>query len=523
MRRQKCADGFQDMMSDENSPIIDFYPRDFALDMNGKKQDWEAVVKIPFINEERLLRAMAARDNRLTSEEKSRNTSGVLSTQFVYDESKEDTYPSSLSGFFPDIVKSHCAVTPFHLPTLGDGIELVLGLLDGVHLGASALSGFPSLETLPHQGALGYQGVNVFQADSRNQSMVITLTAKHDRGKTSDIAKQLLGKRSFHSWPYLHEGMVVAVSDDMFRYELQQIGRSTKVVSNPHNHFQAIAWKKAADNAEHHNAKRFAIIIGNVDIVLHIRPLKGLKRLDTGALVKDYEAPEKEIIQPLQLAVQQVTFEDERYLEKNAPPMAAEFPVGERVIFLGGMAYGTAAQVVSTTDTSLDISIAYFPSESKENAEFTRVVSRRAAGTYFPSHVLSRRLHMSALALSRITSTLLVLLEDGSKTNIGLSLKFEGKGLKVLGYSKRNDRGWEYSEKAARAIEKYKTAFPEPFSHLENRSSDIVTSAELCPTAEDPDKVIKEMKRWLKQEDLIDLETVSLFAEQLEKVCLLNS
>jgi 5'-3' exoribonuclease 1 len=47
-------------MYEETSPIIDFYPTDFALDMNGKKQDWEAVVKIPFIDQERLLRVMAS-------------------------------------------------------------------------------------------------------------------------------------------------------------------------------------------------------------------------------------------------------------------------------------------------------------------------------------------------------------------------------------------------------------------------------------------------------------------------------
>ena len=46
-------------MYDPNSPILDFYPLEFELDLNGKKQDWEAIVKIPFIDQDRLLKAMA--------------------------------------------------------------------------------------------------------------------------------------------------------------------------------------------------------------------------------------------------------------------------------------------------------------------------------------------------------------------------------------------------------------------------------------------------------------------------------
>jgi 5'-3' exoribonuclease 1 len=45
-------------MTDPGSSILDFYPEEFEADMNGKKQEWEAVVKIPFIDEQRLLQAM---------------------------------------------------------------------------------------------------------------------------------------------------------------------------------------------------------------------------------------------------------------------------------------------------------------------------------------------------------------------------------------------------------------------------------------------------------------------------------
>jgi 5'-3' exoribonuclease 1 len=212
----------------------------------------------------------------LTEEEKQRNRSGVQSTQFTYDENRDELYPSSQPGFFPDLAHSHALAQPFYLPTLGDGVDLILGLIKGVSIGAGALAGFPSLHTLPHNGALGYHGVSVFQSDSRNQSMVITITStKGERGSTDQIAARHIGQRIFTTWPYLHEGMVVAVSDDMFKYERANFGRSSKVVANPHNPFQAIAWKKQADQIEHHYSKRFGVISGNVDRVLHVRPLKG--------------------------------------------------------------------------------------------------------------------------------------------------------------------------------------------------------------------------------------------------------
>lgn len=59
---------FQELMRDPTSPIIDFYPEEFHTDLNGKKNDWEAVVLIPFIKEDRLLKAVATKEPLLNYE-----------------------------------------------------------------------------------------------------------------------------------------------------------------------------------------------------------------------------------------------------------------------------------------------------------------------------------------------------------------------------------------------------------------------------------------------------------------------
>ena len=59
-------------MTSPNSPIIDYFPPDFECDLNGKQQEWEAVVLIPFIDEKRLLTAIKSIEEKLNLSEKSR-------------------------------------------------------------------------------------------------------------------------------------------------------------------------------------------------------------------------------------------------------------------------------------------------------------------------------------------------------------------------------------------------------------------------------------------------------------------
>lgn len=214
----------------------------------------------------------------MTDDERRRNSFGT-STKFLYNGGEPTEYPSSLPGFFPTLHRCFCKMEPFDLPTL-NGLHLIEGLLGGVHLGAESLAGFPSLQTLPHTVALGYHGVNVHGSDSRNRSMVVHIENPYERRKAEDIANEMIGRRTFIGWPFLQEGMVSAVSDNLFKYEKVAIipGRPPRIISNPHSQHGLSFWKTKAEQSERFYSKRCGVITGDIEILVHVRPLKGMIR-----------------------------------------------------------------------------------------------------------------------------------------------------------------------------------------------------------------------------------------------------
>jgi 5'-3' exoribonuclease 1 len=504
-------EAYHPLMTNEESPIIDFYPRDFKLDMNGKKMEWEAVVKIPFIQEDRLLSAMATKEQDLTDDEKSRNSFGV-SLKFTYAKDLDFIYPSSLPGIFPDLPHCRCIENIYELPTM-DGLDVYVGLMEGVKLGAASLAGFPTLKELPFHGKLNFHGVNVFQQDTRNESMIVTLLETEARTGVAQ-AQAKLGKAVHVGYPFLQEAMVVKVSDELFDYVLSPDGTPVPMAI-PHGPQEISSWKKMADRIENVYSKRLGMVIGDVDSLVHVEMLKGLNKTDEGAMIKEYGVIEGvQIEYATQTIVDDVISPDARFLEKEALPIEEEFPEGSRAFYLGDYAYGRPLQVLDHLDNRANIMVAKL---KKPEAEFGREVTRQAERLtpYFPSYVVARQLHMPPLALSKLTASFNVS-SSGLKLNLGLNLKFEAKKQKVLGYSRKSQNGWEYSQKAVDLLAQYMVKFPEFIAAIiRNPTGDGWEDTDFFPPEEAKEK-IKEIGSWLKELQTKSFEKVPLDAEQLD-------
>ena len=508
--KQIVPKAYWDLVTSPDSPIIDFYPRDFELDMNGKKMEWEAVVKIPFIEEDRLLEALKSKEHLLTPDEKGRNGFGA-SLKFTYSPDVEFVYPSSLPGVFPDLPNCHCVENIFDLPTM-DGLEPYIGLVDGVQMGAAALAGFPSLKTLPHVGQLGFHGVTVFQQESRNESMVITLLEPDSRS-SSELAKAKLGQRIHVGYPFLQEALVVRVSDELFDYLLPE--GEHHVVSIPHTPAQIEQFKKKSDKIENTYSKRYGTLIGPVEAMVHVQMLKGLVKTDEGSTIKEFaEIPGQETDYALQVVVDEVINPDERFIERAALPIEEEFPEGSRAFFLGDFNFGRPVHITGHEGGKINGLIA---SVKGREIEFGKDHARGAERLcpYLPAFAIARNLRLNPLVLAKITSSFSVDV-DGQRQNLGLNLKFEARKQKVLGYSRKGDSGWEFSPKAVALIQEYMINFPDFIAGIQrNPQGDRYSPADFYPQDIALQKV-KEIRDWLKSIEAKSFERVPLDAEQLD-------
>ncbi|KAG0674959.1 hypothetical protein C6P40_001968 [Pichia californica] len=525
---------YRHLMTDEDSPIIDFYPRDCKVDKNGKTASWEAVVLLSFVDEKRLKEAMAPLNSKLTIEEKKRNSFGH-NLIYNYNPQIKTLIKSPLPSAFPDF-QSHATESEYILPSM-EGKHFIIGLIEGVKTGVNMLAGFPTLKTIPHTSKLINASLTVFQQPTRSESMILTLENEFENINPEQFSQLYCGKIVYAGWPYLKEYKVVKVTDSLMMYENSKT-KSGEVISSPLESFEISEYNKHVDDIVYTMHFRNGLHITTTDIVdeviagndnskkpysLEPEPIDGLvyaKKVigvtpnSHGKLIKVFS--DKVEYFPMQLIVPSIQNIDPRFEEKEPIPLCEEYPAGTPIIFLGKMAYGTPAVVVGSEDNTL--AIQFSKQTTPEPTYGTQAAKiEHASIIYHSAFEASKILGLNTFILSKITSNLMVMDSNSKKINVGLGLKFEGKGIKTLGYTRKNGRYWEYSDLALHMIKEYISKFSNLLRALQSyKSNNIPKITELFPrySEEQSSELLRDVKDYLlnKHEKLTQ---VSLSSDSL--------
>jgi 5'-3' exoribonuclease 1 len=504
-----------ELMCDPHSPIIDFYPVDFETDANGKKAPWEAVVLIPFIDEQRLLVAIEGVMGELRAEEVERNRFGST-LMLSYSPRAVELAPPPKSRY-PVVHQCRCAILEYDLPVMDVEHyfkpELCRGLLP--------VPGFPTLTNLAHRSRLDRVGIDIFGGKQPSSCLSLVLTpdesqSRYATGKESmeALARRLVGQRVFVSWPFLGEARVLRLTDGLFTYYANRKEPLDEVRRREH--------ARASSALTEHCLKMQAIDLGAVEVVVWVAPLLGLKQDSSGALVKRFSESGSAVPHPLQLLLApEDCLEDPRWREQGPLAVEEEFPLGSKCVYVGASPqyFGALAEVTGHGGGLVNLRLQVQAQPSLRSL----AQSLSAAEPYYPARVVGHQLNLSPVLLNRIVGLFYLFFGDDmdKASNIGLCLKFENRSLKVAEYTRRAGNGdWEYSQAAVALIRDYIAAFPALFDSL--RQARIASKAQAADLfgpgvagPRDLAKVLEPIRAWLKarlaglQEIPIDTQLLS--------------
>ena len=488
------------LMMDPSSPILQFYPPTFAVDMNGKKNPWEGVNLLPFIDADLLKNTIAEHcpESKLTSAERQRNSFGNVYA-YRYDPTGEDFVPSPNTQIgLSDVHGSHSSETLIEEDAVtGGGIPgFKAKLMEGTVI---PYPGFPSLNVLPMaKRELIKVGLNCFGSPSKYPTMMLTLNALPALPPLEQLAQTVLERSVFVNWPMMHEGRVVAISDE--EQEIRKV--DGKLVVKKHS---AMAGQKWATQSQLMQQMYFVgngipgsggIDIGEIKIRLKLLPLQGMRVLQSnGAKKKVFGQQEADV--PLQLALWQAPAPDPRFQERGPMTLQDRFPNNSNVVVTKGKYRGCKGTVLAVADDkkSVAVKVETLPPE----IPFGLAIAKSVQESFVSSYDAARILKMNPGVLGKITSCLSF---QQGRYDLGLNLKNARDGTCVIGYTRKkvdhsqsgknnadmcaagdallvigsnaneddDDKDeriqWEYTPKAIRLIELYRKNFPQLFTQL---------------------------------------------------------
>jgi len=533
----------QNLMLEDSSPVKDFYPLEFETDLNGKLQEWEAVVLIPFIDESRLLEAMEpVVQNKLTLDERARNCYGPH-LLYEYIPEAQGTYPSSLPDAFPDIVNHHAKLTEIPKEAFVIPVSKVKkGLFEGVRLDVY-FPGFPTLKHLPHSAQLKKASVKVFQQNSRGENMVLKLLQETDVD-AEQVAQEYIGHSVYVGWPHLTEALVIDVeTSDEMRYNLEG-GRNAaiqsargkarpRVVSDVMDKSDVTKWRGEVRCFKEWYMERKGVDVGDTYILLHTLPLSGRKYIcdNSGCITLEKQWQDFPIPYVYQGTVKDISVHDPTF--KQYKTLDQMYTPDSEVFMLGSPNYGSMGKVLDLDPKNAGRIRVNFAIPIEPDFEYVKNKQAMYATQYHFGYRAAQRLGIDGFLLSRITGTLFVTkgskdLPSKNRVNIGLDLKLNKSNMEVPGYSKKSEEGqWMYSDKTVKLIADYIREFPFFFQYLAIHLRDeTLYEADIFPDSDEEDSkslqdvitFVKELPSSLAQKMPIGTEFLDdLVVQQIEK------
>ncbi|KAF0047399.1 hypothetical protein F2P81_001032 [Scophthalmus maximus] len=514
------------LMTSEISPIIEYYPLDFKTDLNGKQQEWEAVVLIPFIDERCLLAAMEPCNHKLTKEEKARNCHTECEV-YTYDGEMDFPYTSPLPHLFPDIIHCHARMEVIMNPK-----KITLSFFPSFVIFAP----FSPVHSLGLQYFKRKSGVVVFQQSSRGENMMLEiLPSEEGEMLCDDVAAQVLGKSVFVNWPHLEESRIIAVSDGETKFSLEEPPGVQRVYDSPStppptrvvclSDKEQKDWVKDVQGITEHFLKRKGIMVNETEVVLYGQLLTGRKYVPkaNGAV----ELEKQWAKQVLPFAFQTVVKDIEAFYSSLTCFKSLDelFPQATTVFMVGNPYYGAMGEVQDSSDVIKDGRVrVVFNVPHEPQLEPLIQNQHKYCVRYSPGYVLASRLGTTSYLVSRFSGSIFI--GRGSKrnpcgeqkANVGLNLKFNKKNEEVPGYTKRTEKEWVYSAAVEELLGEYLDRFPEVFNTVSRNShDDVFYEDDIWPGVDQNGaEKVAEITSWLKGHPVSSISRASCDLQVLD-------
>ena len=530
---------FRWLMTAPHSPLAPFFPRELKVDFEGKRNDWEGVVLLPFLDEDLLKQCInSVPASKLTDAQIARNKPGSLVVFRHNPNGKTDvasTLPKTFGGLFPCKSRAFESTPPGEFPDDRACFGGVESLLPGVNLGADRPPGFPTVHSLTDvRGELKCAGVNVFGSATKKESLIVRVGKRGDPallaggdnggaqtgGSGAGAYAHLLHSRVHVGWPYLREAMVVAVSDAREKIT------GARGVRTPHG---ASEWNAETQRTANEMLTTRGLDVGRVDVTLHCRACEGLVRHPDGSLQKRFGKTDARV--PVNVVLLADPSPSPRLAErpaltgdaaKDAKAAVSGFSVGDATLYLGRSHFGAVA-TIAAIDEAKGLEVTIEPSAACTGVG-RRILQGVFGGRYENPGAVARKLGLNPRALSQLTGPLWIAPTKDcgrfDRVDVGLNLKSGNKGLCVSDYTRpqKEGNGWEYSQHAIKLMQEYKAKHGWVFNAImadpDNGFEGLLLDDALKHVAE-PSRLgmLKDLKAWLKATPAARKPLVSKFSK----------